>query len=168
MKTCLIGALVGLAISFALPTFAQQSAATSTPVPIITPETSSSPFGPVDPKVRQQIEALDAKYDEAFNKHDAAAIAALFTEDAIQIIPGNEIFSGREAIEKRYQALFAGSPFSNHRNKLDQMGTGFGIWSWAIGSWTVESGAHTFPGFRILVYMPEGGEWKISKELVYF
>jgi hypothetical protein len=52
--------LVGLAMSFALPTFAQQ---TNRP----------------DPKLRQQYVALVKKYDEAANKNDAAAVAALFT-----------------------------------------------------------------------------------------
>ena len=66
MKTRLLGALVGLAISFALPTFAQQK------------ET-------VDPAIAQQrdllgdVKALDefsvlaTKVDEAFNKNDGDA-----------------------------------------------------------------------------------------------
>src|SRR5690242_2183853 len=62
MKTRLLGALVGLAISFALPTFAQT----------------------VDPQTRQQIEAAEKNYDVAFNKNDAAAVAALFTTDAVE------------------------------------------------------------------------------------
>jgi len=49
-------ALVGPAISFAAPAFAQQK------------ET-------VDPEMRQQIEAVLMKFGEAFNKHDAAAPA---------------------------------------------------------------------------------------------
>ena len=64
MKTRLLGALVGLAFSFALPTFAQQK------------ET-------VDPKIIEQLNAIDKKWDVAANNHDAAAIAALFAEDGI-------------------------------------------------------------------------------------
>ena len=45
MKTRLLGALVGLAISFALPTFAQQ---TNTP----------------DPQLREQLLALAKKVDD--------------------------------------------------------------------------------------------------------
>ena len=62
MKTRLLGALVGLAISFALPTFAQEK------------ET-------VDPQIIEQVNALFKKVDEAFNNNDAAAYAALRTED---------------------------------------------------------------------------------------
>jgi ketosteroid isomerase-like protein len=56
-----------LAISLALPTFAQQK------------ET-------VDPKIIEQLDALSKKFDEAFNNNDAAAVAALFTEDAIWVV----------------------------------------------------------------------------------
>jgi len=55
-----------LAISFALPTFAQQK------------ET-------VDPEIRQQLDALAKKFDDASNKADAAALAALFTQDAVEV-----------------------------------------------------------------------------------
>ena len=84
MKICLLLALLGLAISFAL--LAQQ---TNTP----------------DPQLRQRYIALVKKYDDALNKNDAAAVAALFTEDAVFVTPGG-ILSGREAIEKRYQDVF--------------------------------------------------------------
>ena len=33
----------------------------------------------VDPQVRQQIEVLNQKFDEAFNQNDAEAVADLFT-----------------------------------------------------------------------------------------
>jgi len=162
MKTRLLGALVGLAISFALPTFAQETATSNTPAASGPQEKDT-----VDPKIRQQIEALDTKYDEAFDKHDAASIAALFTEDAIQITP-HEVFSGREAIEKRYKFMLEGSSFSDHINKLDQVQTAFGVYTWAVGSWTVKSGPASATGFRFLVYLPEGGEWKISREVLLY
>ena len=54
MKIRSVVALVGLAISFAVPAFAQQKDA-------------------VDSQIRQQLDALGEKYDEAFNNGDAAA-----------------------------------------------------------------------------------------------
>src|SRR5271166_3953996 len=80
MKMRLVVALVGLAIGFVLPTFAQQK-------------------DTVDPQIAQQIRALTMKYDEAFNKNDSAALAALFMEDAVLVTPQGTIY-GREAIEK--------------------------------------------------------------------
>ena len=64
MKIRLLLALVGSAISFAWPTFAQQ---TNTP----------------DPQLRQALDDLFKRETAAYNNNDAAAIAATFTEDAI-------------------------------------------------------------------------------------
>jgi len=68
VKIRLLLAIAGLAISFALPTFAQQK------------ET-------VDPKIIEQLNAISKKVDEAVNNNDAAAYAALYTEDAIFVRP---------------------------------------------------------------------------------
>jgi hypothetical protein len=93
MKIRLLLALSGVAISLALPTFAQQE-------------------DTVDPQSRQELEAVDAKLDQAIDKNDAAAAAALFTEDAILMLPlefapeQSGIFSGRPAIEKWYTQKF--------------------------------------------------------------
>jgi len=66
MKTRLLGALVGLAINFAVPTFAQQK-------------------GTVDPQIIEKVNAGAKMYDEASNNNDAAAVAALYTQDAIWV-----------------------------------------------------------------------------------
>jgi ketosteroid isomerase-like protein len=78
MKTCLVVALVGLAIGFTVPTFAQQK-------------------DTVDPQKIQQYAALGKKYAEAVNNNDAAAVAALYTEDAVRMTATGPIY-GRAAI----------------------------------------------------------------------
>jgi uncharacterized protein (TIGR02246 family) len=100
MKIHLSLAIVGLAISFALPTFGQQ---TNTP----------------DPQLRQVIDALGAKSDEAFNNGDGAAAAALFTEDAVLVTDKGPVY-GREAIEKHFPDEFKKYHFSNHRATAEQ------------------------------------------------
>jgi ketosteroid isomerase-like protein len=55
-----------IAIGFAVPTFAQQ---TNAP----------------DKQDVQQLHAIGEKSDEAFLKGDAAALASLFTEDAVLV-----------------------------------------------------------------------------------
>jgi hypothetical protein len=88
--------LVGLAISFALPIFPQE-------------KEDVKPFllllSLLVLKLVQQIEAINQKFDEAFNKHDAAAVGALYTSNAVQTTPQGS-FSGREAIEGYIIALF--------------------------------------------------------------
>ena len=82
MRTPFLIALAVLAIGFVPPTFAQLK-------------------DTVDPKTAQQIRALTAKFNEAFNKHDPAAVAALYTENAVwQTYHGT--YYGRQRIEKVY------------------------------------------------------------------
>ena len=75
-------------MGFALPIFAQQT------------------------EVRQQIEAIEMKLQEAYNNRDVAAIAALYTENAVEVWnwAGGGTFSGQEAIRKMFADEFAKNP----------------------------------------------------------
>jgi uncharacterized protein (TIGR02246 family) len=120
MKIRSVVTLVGLAISFALPTFAEQK---NTP----------------DPQLRERLLAVIEKHAAAMNKNDAAAAAALFTEDAIYLTDKGPI-KGREAIEKMYADLFQNLRFSDHVITVDQdsphiMGSD-GKEMWATGAWS--------------------------------
>jgi ketosteroid isomerase-like protein len=101
MKIRLVLAFVGLAITFALPTFAQQK-------------------GTVDPKVDQQIRALTSNFDAAFNRNDAAAVAALYTQDGVTVLPWGGGFHGRQAIERGFAGVFKSWHPSNQISKLDR------------------------------------------------
>src|SRR6478672_4363891 len=96
MKTRSLLTLVGLVISFALPIFAEEKQ-----------DAQPFPFNPIPagPQLVQQIEAINQKFDEASNKHDAAAVGALYTASAVQSTPQGS-FSGREAIEGYMTDLF--------------------------------------------------------------
>lgn len=149
MKIRLLGALVGLAINFAVPTFAQEK------------ET-------VDPQIAQQIRALSIKYDEAFNKNDAAALAALYTEDAVEVADTGPIY-GREAIEKHFADVFKQVHVSNHLGKGDQysphmIGPGNEIWANGEFSLTFQGksgGPIQVKGYWSAIDTREGDTWKI-------
>ncbi len=53
------------------------------------------------------------KFEEAWNNNDAAALAALFTEDAVLVNDSGPVY-GREAIKKYYTDLFQKVHFSNN------------------------------------------------------
>ena len=121
MKIRSLLTLVGLAISFAVPTFAQQ---TNTP----------------DPKLREALDAFLKKEDEAYLNGDAAALAALYTEDAVLVNDSGPVY-GREAIEKWYADLFKHVHFMSHVLKADQdsprvPGTA-GNEVWTNGEWSI-------------------------------
>ena len=87
-------ALVGLAIGFVLPTFAQQK------------DTS-------DQELHQMADSLARKLDEAWNNNDAAAAAALYTEDGVHA-SYYQTSRGRHAIEKSYAHDFQRWHPNNH------------------------------------------------------
>jgi uncharacterized protein (TIGR02246 family) len=100
MKTRLLVTLVGLAISFALPTLAQQK------------ET-------VDPQLIQKLyDTIGKKWNEAYNNHDAAAIGALYTEDAVHVTPDGLVY-GRDAIENWCADVFKSWQPKNHTSTID-------------------------------------------------
>lgn len=135
MKLRPVLALVGLAISFALQSFAQQ---TNTP----------------DPQLRQALDDLFKRETEAYNNNDAAAIGATFTEDAIFVTTQGP-FYGRESIEKYYADRIQKGHFSNFVIKyfpdsIRVLGTA-GNEMWAAGEWSItiqgQSGPMQFHGY---------------------
>ena len=101
MRIRLLSVLVGLAIGYALPTVAQEQKT-------------------VDPKVRQEIEAVEMKFQEAYNNRDLAAIAALYTENAVEVWNRGSSTFGLEAIRKRFADEFATNP-GKMVNTIDQV-----------------------------------------------
>jgi len=147
MKMHLV-ALVGLAIGLALPTFAQQ---TNTP----------------DPQLRQRLIDLIKKHGDAINKNDAAAVAALFTEDAVIVEQEGPTF-GRKAIEKLWADRFQKVHFSDLADTLDEdsphiIGTD-GKELWATGGWSATIKGENFGPIQIKGFwsvIREGDDWKI-------
>ena len=143
-------ALVGLAISFAVPAFAQETCAP-------------------DPQTTEKILAIGKAYEEAENNNDAAALAALFTEDAIFVTNTGPI-NGRQAIEKWYTDLYKGWHPKNFMIKFDGnaphlIGTD-GNALWATGEFSETGQGKTgeplpIKGYWACIYVREGDGWKI-------
>jgi uncharacterized protein (TIGR02246 family) len=148
MKIRILLALLGLAISFALPTFAQQ---TNTP----------------DPELRQRLIARIKTHTDALEKDDAAAVAANFTEDGILVTPDGPIF-GRDSIEKYYADLFKQVHLSNNLAPVDEdsphiIGTD-GKEMWATGKWSATVKGQNFGPVEAKGYwsvIREGDDWNI-------
>ena len=115
MKIRLVVALLGLAVSFVVPVLAKEK-------------------DTVDPQIAQQIRMLAMKYDEAFNRQDPAAVAALYTENAVYVAQ-HGTSHGRQAIEKTYANYFQHWHSINNFTKVDRLiAVGNGIR--AIGTWS--------------------------------
>jgi uncharacterized protein (TIGR02246 family) len=149
VKARLAGALAGFVISLVLPTFAQQA---NTP----------------DPQLRQQLDALLEKTDDAYINNDPAAAATLFTEDAVLVTPDNKTFHGREAIEKYYGDLFKEVHFSKHLLTVDRdsayiITAGNVMWETGECSMTYQGqtgGPTQAKGYWSAIFSRDGETWK--------
>jgi uncharacterized protein (TIGR02246 family) len=118
----------------------------------------------VDPQIAKQIRALDMKYDEAFNKNDAAAVAARFTGDAVQVAPEG-VFFGRQAIEKRYaEQVFQQWHCNNHITKTEQV-IAVGNEICSVGEWSCnardsDGSTKQVNGYLSTVFGRDGNTWK--------
>jgi uncharacterized protein (TIGR02246 family) len=137
MKMRLLLTLTGLAIGLMMPTLAQPN--------------ESAP----SEQDRQQLEALGGRYAEAANRHDATAIAALFTEDGVFVSPEG-ILSGRQAIEKLYRDTFNAATVSDTVIKATEVHV-MGDLAWAVGQWR----NNTQQGHWGSVNERRGGAWQI-------
>jgi uncharacterized protein (TIGR02246 family) len=72
-----------------------------------------------DQELCETLVALTKKYNEAFNKNDAAAVAALFTADAIFVTDKRPV-NGRQAIEKFWTDEFKQFHHSNEIVTVDE------------------------------------------------
>jgi uncharacterized protein (TIGR02246 family) len=100
MKKDLLLALIPLVISFGVPAFAQQAST-------------------ADPQLTQAVQTAVTKFGEALKNKDAAAVAALFTEDGL-VVTGKEPVSGQKAIEQFFTKLFEQEQISDLTTTLDQ------------------------------------------------
>jgi uncharacterized protein (TIGR02246 family) len=137
MRIRLILTLAGLAVGIAVPVLAQEK-------------------DTVNPEVRQQIEAVLRKHEEAYNEYDAAAFAAGFTQYAVELSQGG-MARGREEIEERYAADLASHPTKQSFKLLQVCAVGDAIC--AISEF-FHYNTQT-KGHYAAIYVREGDTWKI-------
>ena len=150
MKPRILGAIIGLVIAFALPTYAQQ-------------------MDLADPQTTQKILALIEALNEAQNNNDAAAIAAFFTRDGVFVTLEGSII-GRQAIQKWFTDVYQWWHPKNSIHKVDgnvvhSIGT-TGNELWATGEWS-ETGqgkkGEPIPikGHWFFIFVREADDWKV-------
>lgn len=86
--------------------------------------------------LRSEIEAVEAKYVEAYNAGDAVALAALYTEDATVQPASGERFVGRSAIEAFRAEEFMESSARDLTVTTLEVGAA-GDLAYEIGTWAV-------------------------------
>jgi ketosteroid isomerase-like protein len=123
-----------------------------------------------DPHTTQAIRALSTAYDDAVDKNDAVALAALYTEDAVFVTDAGMVY-GRQEIEKWHAYVFQQWRPKNHisapdHNSPHTIGSApNGVW--ATGDWSETiQGQDGVPihhgGYWSAVYTREGDIWKFQ------
>jgi uncharacterized protein (TIGR02246 family) len=115
-----------------------------------------------DPQTALEIRAFSKKYSEAYNKHDATALAALFTEDAVYVTPEGLVL-GRQAMEKQHADVFQQWHPTNHISTVDQVHS-IGSNVWKVGEWScilqTPEGPFPIKGYFSSICVRQGDAWK--------
>ena len=113
-----------------------------------------------------QIQKLNDQWMAAFNKGDAAAVAAMYTIDAYVLPDGREMVKGRPAIEALWKQQMAGATVEKITT-LDVKPLG-GNAAREIGTATMKTNAQPPQDVVIkyaVVWQKEGGQWKLLQDI---
>jgi ketosteroid isomerase-like protein len=139
-----------------------------------TPPAIAQGRGPSQP----QIEAASKAFVAAFNKKDAAGVAALYTADAVLMPPNVPLLKGRADIQKFYQGQFDKGIADLKLNPLQSVVSG--QTAFEAGTSDVETGkggsdllllgvggprSIRSSGKYVVIYRRDGGSWKISYDI---
>jgi uncharacterized protein (TIGR02246 family) len=119
--------------------------------------------------VRQEIEQRNQEFVAAFNRGDAAGVAAGYAEDAKVLPPGGAMVSGRQAIQQFWQGVMGmGVREVDLQTQEAQAG---GDLAYEIGSATLkiqpEGGSATTDTVKYVVVWKRqpGGTWQLAVDI---
>jgi uncharacterized protein (TIGR02246 family) len=112
------------------------------------------------------IQGLNDRFAQAFNAGDAAAVAALYTEDAVILPPGAEMMKGRSAI----QAFWKGASQQLGDGKLTTvdvkpMGSEAAREIGTFSFRTKGSQPQEITGKYVVVWEKVGSDWKLATDI---
>ena len=89
-----------------------------------------------DPNVRTVVTGLNSSWNEAFNKGDASAVAALYDEKATLSAGDGKTLVGRSEIEKLFKGFIDGGV---HKHTIDIVQVfGNGDFAYEVATWSAK------------------------------
>lgn len=133
-------------------------------VALLTVAQIASAKDPESPSDEAAIRAGAKAYAAAFNRQDAAALAAMFAEDAEQIDGDGTMTRGRDAIGKRIAAGFKARPASKMQLKIESVRLAAANVALESGSYTVRSndGGEAMGTYSAVHVKQKDGKWLIE------
>jgi uncharacterized protein (TIGR02246 family) len=113
-----------------------------------------------------EIEAVNAKWMDFFNKGDFAGIGSLYTDDAKAFPPGSAMVKGRAAIETMWKG--AAEQFSDPKLRtveIKALGPSALV---EIGTFSLKSKGSTqqeVTGKYVVVWEKVGNDWKLAIDI---
>ena len=116
----------------------------------------------------QAIKAVSEQFVEAFNRGDAAAVAAIFIEEANLLPPNSPIIVGRESIQALYQGWFDAGVGDLQATVTDLHVNG--DMAHDVGKYTLtiqpeEGEAIIDDGKYVEIWKRENGSWKMDVDI---
>ena len=112
--------------------------------------------------MKKILEDFDDAYNEAFNRGDAAACAAFFTEDVILMAPDQPMTRGRKAFEETYNSRIDKSTGGTHSNALVEYGVE-GDLAYQVGTFAIADTSPPEQGkFLNVLKRQADGTWKVA------
>ena len=113
------------------------------------------------------IEALSRTFEQAFNKGDAKAVAALFTKDAMQLTPDGQLLTGQASIEQHHMKVFGGpakgARLSLRPGRVQEVTSDVRI---SEGTYQVTGGGMPGNGRYVNTLVRQGGAWRLAGVVV--
>ena len=123
------------------------------------PETPSESLS-----IRGIIETSNARWNEAFNRRDAAALAGLYAPDGKLLPPTNQVIAGTKAITEFWQSLFD-QGFCDHAIEIVEVRASdtlaYEAGKWRAASADQDGSKKQYQGNLVLVFERQGdGNWR--------
>jgi uncharacterized protein (TIGR02246 family) len=112
------------------------------------------------------FDKINEKFSEALNKGDAAAVAAMYTDDAVLLPPGSDMVKGRSEIRSFWQKT-AEQAGDLKLTTVDVKALGSDA-AREIGTFVAKTkGAQPqeVPGKYVVVWRKVGGDWKLATDI---
>jgi len=117
----------------------------------------------LDPAVEAAaIMALEAEFSAKFQEHDLEWIVNLHATNGRQFPPNAEPVVGHEALRAQWEALFA---LEVSWESAEAHVSASGDMAYDIGTAMIDAGDGPMPSKYLVVWVREGGEWKIAVDM---
>jgi uncharacterized protein (TIGR02246 family) len=115
--------------------------------------------------VREAIRAADDQFVAAFNRGDAAGVAALYTEQGQLLPPNADFVIGREAIQAFWQGAMDMGIASAKIEILEVEEHGDTAIEVSTFALYAQGGQELDAGKFIVIWKRVGGEWKLHRDI---